>query len=93
MSSIATSQMLSSLESSEVKKPSSRNSSTSRSSISFAASSLFISKQVSREELVVGRGCLTPRARGAKSPTSAGGATMVVTSVIRMPTPNISWVR
>ena len=30
---------------------------------------------------------------GAKRPTRAGGATTVVTSVIRMPMPNISCVR
>ena len=93
MSSIATAQMWSSLERSEVKKPSSRNSVTSRSSMRSATSAPDSSKHISRELVLCGRGCRTPFAFGVNSPTSAGGATTVVTSVMRMPMPNISWVR
>ena len=93
ISSMATAQMWSSFESRDVKKPSSRNSSTRRSTIRSAMLLLPSSKQISRELLFCGLGRRTPLALGVKRATSAGGATTVVMRVIMMPMPNISWVR
>ena len=93
MSSIAISQMSSACDRHVVKKPSLRNSRRSLTSTISATSSFASSNITSRAPSAPLFGWRTPFAFGAKSATSAGGATSVVTSVIMMPMPKISCVR